>query len=274
MNQSFFKKIYRWIVPPPVKVAKISYISPDSKLKGKRILVTGGTGGIGRAMAKRFVDEGARVLITGRNQDKLKKVATEIGCEALELDLRKVDSFGGFVSSVLEKLGGIDCLVNNAGISLHEKSLEKVTLDGFNQQFETNFRGPFFLTQKVLPHIVKNGSGGKILFISSETGDTVDFRPYGLTKIVINSFVQGLAHLYSPYGVTVNAISPGVTATDMTGFQPDENLYCSFNPVGRVYLPEEMAEVAVFMLSDASNIISGQIITCNHAKTVNARWKE
>jgi NAD(P)-dependent dehydrogenase (short-subunit alcohol dehydrogenase family) len=274
MNQSIFKKIYRWIVPPPVKVAKISYISPNSKLKGKRILVTGGTGGIGRAMAKRFVDEGARVLITGRNQDKLKKVATEIGCEALELDLRKVDSFGGVVSSVLEKLGGIDCLVNNAGISLHEKSLEKVTLDGFNQQFETNFRGPFFLTQKVLPHIVKNGSGGKILFISSETGDTVDFRPYGLTKIVINSFVQGLAHLYSPYGVTVNAISPGVTATDMTGFQPDENLYCSFNPVGRVYLPEEMAEVAVFMLSDASNIISGQIITCNHAKTVNARWKE
>lgn len=274
MNQSILKKIYRWIVPPPVKVAKISYISPDSKLKGKRILVTGGTGGIGRAMAKRFVDEGARVLITGRNQDKLKKVATEIGCEALELDLRKVDSFGGFVSSVLEKLGGIDCLVNNAGISLHEKSLEKVTLDGFNQQFETNFRGPFFLTQKVLPHIVKNGSGGKVLFISSETGDTVDFRPYGLTKIVINSFVQGLAHLYSPYGVTVNAISPGVTATDMTGFQPDENLYCSFNPVGRVYLPEEMAEVAVFMLSDASNIISGQIITCNHAKTVNARWKE
>ena len=274
MNQSIFKKIYRWIVPPPVKVAKISYISPDSKLKGKRILVTGGTGGIGRAMAKRFVDEGARVLITGRNQDKLREVATDIGCEALELDLRKVDSFGGFVSSVLEKLGGIDCLVNNAGISLHEKSLEKVTLDGFNQQFETNFRGPFFLTQKVLPHIVKNGSGGKILFISSETGDTVDFRPYGLTKIVINSFVQGLAHLYSPYGVTVNAISPGVTATDMTGFQPDENLYCSFNPVGRVYLPEEMAEVAVFMLSDASNIISGQIITCNHAKTVNARWKE
>ena len=274
MNQSIFKKIYRWIVPPPVKVAKISYISPDSKLKGKRILVTGGTGGIGRAMAKRFVDEGARVLITGRNQDKLKEVATDIGCEALELDLRKVDSFGGVVSSVLEKLGGIDCLVNNAGISLHEKSLEKVTLDGFNQQFETNFRGPFFLTQKVLPHIVKNGSGGKILFISSETGDTVDFRPYGLTKIVINSFVQGLAHLYSPYGVTVNAISPGVTATDMTGFQPDENLYCSFNPVGRVYLPEEMAEVAVFMLSDASNIISGQIITCNHAKTVNARWKE
>ena len=274
MNQSIFKKIYRWIVPPPVKVAKISYISPDSKLKGKRILVTGGTGGIGRAMAKRFVDEGARVLITGRNQDKLREVATDIGCEALELDLRKVDSFGGFVSSVLEKLGGIDCLVNNAGISLHEKSLEKVTLDGFNQQFETNFRGPFFLTQKVLPHIVKNGSGGKVLFISSETGDTVDFRPYGLTKIVINSFVQGLAHLYSPYGVTVNAISPGVTATDMTGFQPDENLYCSFNPVGRVYLPEEMAEVAVFMLSDASNIISGQIITCNHAKTVNARWKE
>ena len=274
MKNSILNKIHRRIIPPPVKVAKISYLSPDSKLKGKRIIVTGGTGGIGQAMAKRFVEEGAKVLITGRNTDKLNKVASEIGCEVLALDLSQVDTFGRFVSLAVEKLGGIDCLVNNAGISLHEKSLDMVTLDGFNQQFETNFRGPYFLTQKILPHIVKNGVGGKVLFVSSETGDTVDFRPYGLTKAVINSFVQGLAHLYAPYGISVNAISPGVTATSMTGYQPDEDLYCSFNPVGRVYLPDEMAEVAAFMLSDASNIISGQIITCNHAKTVNARWKE
>lgn len=260
-------------MPPTVKVAKISYLSPDARLKGKRIIVTGGTSGIGQAMAKRFVDEGAHVLITGRNVEKLNNIAAEIGCEFLELDLSKVDTFGRFVSSAFEKLGGIDCLVNNAGVSLHEKALGNVSLDGFNQQIETNLRGPYFLTQKILPHLERNASGGSVLFISSETGDTVDFRPYGLTKAAINSLVQGLAHLYSPYGVAVNAIAPGVTATAMTGIKPD-NLQYSYNPNGRAYLPEEIAEVATFLLSDASNTISGQIITCNNAKTVNARWKE
>ena len=124
-----------------------------------------------------------------------------------------------------------------------------------------------------LPHIIKNPYKGKVLFISSETGDTVDFRPYGLTKAAINSLVQGLAHLYSQYNIAVNAISPGVTATAMTGINPD-NLQYSYNPNGRAYLPEEIAEVATYLLSDASNSISGQIITCNNAKTVNARWKE
>ena len=273
MKKSLFNKIMELIMPPPVKVVKISYLSPDARLKGKRIIVTGGTGGIGQTMAKRFVDEGAHVLITGRNVEKLNKVASEIGCEALELDLGKVETFGSFISSAVKKLGGIDCLVNNAGVSLHEKALELVTLDGFNQQIETNLRGPYFLTQMALPHIIKNPYKGKVLFISSETGDTVDFRPYGLTKAAINSLVQGLAHLYSQYNIAVNAISPGVTATAMTGIKPD-NLQYSYNPNGRAYLPEEIAEVATYLLSDASNSISGQIITCNNAKTVNARWKE
>ena len=255
-----------------VRTANITYSSPNELLKGKRIVLTGGTGGIGTAMAKRFVDEGAKLLITGRNQDKLQQLTSELGCQALPLDLTHIETFDTFVSQVVDVLGGIDCLVNNAGISLHE-TFQNVTPEGFDQQVSTNLKGPFFLSQRVLAQMLKQGTPGHVLFISSETGETADVRPYGLTKAAVNSLVQGLAYLYLGNGIRINALAPGVTATGMTGFNPEENLYCSYNPNGRVYLPDEMAEVATFLLSDVSNCISGQIITCNNGKTINARWK-
>lgn len=253
-------------------IAQVSCLNPDRRLDGKRIVVTGGTGGIGQAMAKRFVAEGAKVLITGRNEDKLKQISSELGCEMLPLDVTCTEDFDAFVSHANGKLGGIDCLVNNAGISLHESFLT-VTPEGFDQQVATNLKGPFFLSQKVLAYMERNQVKGQVLFVSSETGETADIRPYGLTKAAVNSLVQGLAYLYAKQGIRVNAIAPGVTASAMTGFNADENLNCSYNVGGRAYLPEEMAEVAAFLLSDASGCISGQIITCNNGNTVNARWK-
>jgi 3-oxoacyl-[acyl-carrier protein] reductase len=155
---------------------------------------------------------------------------------------------------------------------LHE-SFQTVTSEGFDQQVATNLKGPFFLSQRVLAYMEQNQVKGQVLFVSSETGETADIRPYGLTKAAVNSLVQGLAYLYAKQGIRVNAIAPGVTASAMTGFNADENLNCSYNVGGRAYLPEEMAEVAAFLLSDASGCISGQIITCNNGNTVNARWK-
>ena len=268
----FIKKITGILRRPRMVKAQISNLAPDKRLEGKRIIVTGGTGGIGRAMASRFVAEGAHVLITGRNSDKLQQVSSELKCEALQLDVTRVETFDQFVADAATKLGGIDCLVNNAGISLHE-SFQTVTLKSFDQQVDTNFKGPFFLSQKVLAYMEEHTVKGQVLFVSSETGETADIRPYGLTKAAVNSLVQGLAYLYAPREIRVNAIAPGVTASRMTGFETDGNLDCSFTVNGRVYLPEEMAEVAAFMLSDASGCISGQIITCNNANTINARWK-
>lgn len=255
----------------PVKV-QVKLTSPDKRLVGKRILVTGGTGGLGRAMAARFVAEGAKVLITGRNEDKLKQISSELGCEMLPFDLTHVDGIGSFVKRVIDQLGGIDCLVNNAGVSLHE-TFQTVTSEGFDQQVNTNLKAPFFLSQQVLAYMEANGIKGQVLFISSDTGETADIRPYGLTKAAVNSLVRGLAYLYIKKGIRVNALAPGVTASEMTGFDSEGDLSCSFTQNGRVYLPEEMAEVAAFLLSDASGCISGQIVTCNNGNTVNARWK-
>ena len=102
----------------------------------------------------------------------------------------------------------------------------------------------------------------------------MDIRPYGYTKAAINSMVQGLAYVLAKENIRVNAIAPGITATEMTGFSVEENLYCQSNMTDRVYLPEEIAETACFLLSDISGCISGQIITCNNGRSINSRLKK
>lgn len=127
--------------------------------------------------------------------------------------------------------------------------------------------------QSLSLYLKSTNRGGNILFVSSEIGDTMDFRPYGFTKVAVNSMVQGPAYLFKKEGIRVNAVAPGVTASDMTGFKSDGNISAGEYATSRIYLPEEVAETACFLVSDASGCISGQIITCNNAQTVNARWK-
>lgn len=253
--------------------AKITYIEPFGKLKGKKIVITGGGRGLGASIAEKFVNEGASVLIAGRNESVLKATADKIGCQYLTLDVSDVSSFDSFIEKSEEMLGGITSLVNNAGISLHEKTFFDVTPETFDAQFNTNVKGSFFLTQKVIRLWKEKELKGDVLFISSETGDMMDFRPYGFTKVAVNSMVQGLAYLFAKDQIRINAVAPGVTMSDMTGQRTDGNLYHKKNMLGRVYLPEEVAETACFLLSDAAGCISGQIITCNNAKSINARWK-
>ncbi len=260
-------------VPEKYVKASISYSSPNNRLFGKKIIVTGGGRGLGSAMARCFVKEGAEVLIAGRNEKTLQQVSNEIGCKYLVLDVSDVNSFKSFISKSNEMLGGLDALVNNAGISLHEESFFDVTPETFDAQFNTNVKGGFFLTQEFVRLLKANNRKGNVLFVSSETGDTVDFRPYGFTKVTVNSIVQGLAYLFAKEGIRVNAVAPGITSSDMTGIKSDGNLYVSLNLNERVYLPEEVAEVACFLLSDVSGCISGQIVTCNNGRTINARWK-
>ena len=259
-------------VPNPV-YANISYLSPNETLRGKKVVITGGGRGLGFSMAKKFVAEGAEVLIAGRNIKVLEESAKNLECKYLQLDVSNPSEFDAFMDKAEELLGGLNVLVNNAGISLHENTFFDVTPETFDKQVDTNFKGAFFLTQTFIRHIKNTDTKACVLFVSSETGDTMDFRPYGFTKVAVNSMVQGLAYLFKKEGIRVNAVAPGVTASDMTGFKSDGNISAGEYATGRIYLPEEVAETACFLVSDASGCISGQIITCNNAQTVNARWK-
>ena len=274
--KEILKRALKYIVygVPVINVkAEIAISGPSEKLKGKKIIITGGGKGLGKAMARKFILDGADVLITGRDEIALRNTSNEIGCKYCLLDVQNTSSFDEFLSAAENILGGFDILVNNAGISLHENHFFDVCPDGFDTQIATNFKGAYFLTQRFIKRLQELRKRGSVIFISSETGETADFIPYGFTKAAVNSMVQGLAYLYAKDDIRINAISPGVTASDMTGFKADANLYCSYNTIGRIYLPDEVAEVASFIASDLSGCISGQIITCNNAKTINARWK-
>lgn len=253
--------------------ANISYLQPNGRLSGKKIIVTGGGKGLGAAMATKFVSEGASVLISGRNEKILKEKADQIGCQYITVDVQKIDNLDKFIHDADNILGGVDCLVNNAGISLHEPTFFDVTPETFDAQIATNLRGGFFLTQSFTKLLLREKRKGNVLFISSETGETVDIRPYGFTKAAINSMVQGLACLFVKDGIRVNAVAPGITASNMTGLKADGNLFLECNATNRVYLPEEVAETACFLLSDVSGCISGQVIVCNNGRTINPRWK-
>lgn len=257
-------------IPHRQVTAHITYVRPDKRLEGKKIIITGASRGLGAAMAKTFTLEGAQVLITGRDEQRLASTAETIGCAYLKQDMQDLSAFPDFLRQAAHLLGGgIQCLVNNAGISLHEGNIRQVSEEQFDAQIGTNLKGSYFLSQAFIKHLEAHQQQGSLLFITSERGIYADDLPYGLTKAALNSLVQGLAKRLVGSGIRVNALAPGVTASDMTGLKADGNLFCPWNITNRVYLPEEVAEIACYLLSDASRLLNGQILVCNEGKSIN-----
>lgn len=273
------KRAFQYIVrgiPTYMITANISTITPGGLLKNKHIIVTGGGRGLGFYIAKRVIEEGAYVLITGRSEKTLIEAKKRLGykCEYLVFDIRDIDKMQTFIKIASEKFEGkkIDCLVSNAGISLHEESFRDVTKEGWDQQMETNLKGNFFLVADFIKYLEsQSDKSGNIIVISSERGKRADDIPYGLSKVATSSFVQGIATKVISEGIRVNGVAPGVTASDMTGYQRDGNLFAEHQPSKRVFMPEEVAEVVTFLLCDASNCISGEIITCDQGRYI-AHW--
>lgn len=260
-----------------VEIAQINY---GGILKNKKIVITSGGSGLGYAMARKFVYEGAEVLITGRRKEMLDKAVMKLGdnCHSIVYDVCDVGHAPDFVKNAMQVLGGnIDCFVSNAGVSFHENHFSYVTVEGFDTQFNTNFRGGYFLGKAFLEAKLKSeNKEGQLLFITSETGDQCYDIPYGMTKAALNSLVGAFSRRVYRDGIRVNAIAPGVTLTDMTkdyAEAADGNLYRSCAS-GRTFLPEEIAEVACFILSDASKCISGEVIHCNAGNHLKTFWDE
>lgn len=242
-----------------IGIAQINY---NRILNGQHIVITGGSKGIGFAMAKKMVSEGASVIITGRNEEALKKAVSQLGSNAqyIQYDSSDVSGIDGF----LNQCGHIDSLILNAGVSLHEGTFLNVTVDGFDQQYNINLKANYFLAQAFLKRKLESEGTGNLLFISSETAGKSNDLPYGLTKASINSLVGGLARRVYQKGIRVNAIAPGVTYTDMTkGDYKIVDDFANNSATGRYLLTEEIAEVACFILSDASKCISGEILYCD-----------
>lgn len=257
---------------------EVARVESGSLLAGRRVIVTGGGRGLGFAMAERFALEGARVIVSGRNEETLRRACGKIGASAsyMVADVRDVEHAPRFLDACEERLGGsADSLVCNAGVSLHEGHFSNVTVEGFDAQFETNVRGAYFLSKEFLERRLSAAEpSGNLLVVTSETGMQAYDTPYGMTKAAMDSFVRAASRRAYKRGVRVNAIAPGVTLSDMTAEYADAsdgNLWrdCAS---GRIFLPEEVAEVALFLLSDASKCISGEVIHTNAGNHIKAFW--
>lgn len=254
--------------------ANVSYIQYDNILLNKRILVTGGSSGIGLAMTKKFLSCGAKVVITGRNEKKLQDALNEINnpnCFSLPWDLTDISICDSKLENCITLLGGdIDILVNNAGIP-PAKVWGNVDENEWDRIYSTNLKGMFFLTQSC---VAKWGNVSnfyrKIINISSQGGFVGATYPYRMVKWDIRGLTEGLGKTLVDRKIIVNGIAPGVVKTAMQNFslQQGDNLYTNQNPINRVCLPEEIAELACFLASDASNFIVGQTIVCDGGYTL------
>jgi len=249
--------------------------SPSEKLKGKNILITGGGRGLGYYIAKRAVLEGANVVITGRSQETLKKATDKLGdtVKYLVFDVRNVEDVKTLFAKAEKILGDkVNALVSNAGISLHEGDFRNVTEENWDMQIDTNLKGNYFAVTEFIKYLEgKEDKSGNIVVITSERAKRPDDIPYGISKTATSSFVQCIATKVIAEGIRVNGIGPGVTASDMTGFDKDGNMYAQWQPTERIFMPEEVAEVATFLLSDVSSCINGEIITCDQGRYIS-RW--
>lgn len=274
--KTYLKRVLRYIikgVPNNYITVITKQTSPNNVLSGKRIIVTGGGRGLGFYIAKRCIAEGAEVLITGRNEDTLKESVKTLGnnCKYSVFDVQHVENIPKFFEEATIKFNNkkIDCLVSNAGISLHEGNFRNVTEDNWNKQLDTNLKGNYFLVSSFIKYLEKQeDTTGNIVVISSERAKRADDIPYGLTKVATNSFVQGIASKVIDKNIRINAVAPGITVSDMTKFKRDENLYVEWQNNHRIFLPEEVAEVVNFLLNDVSNCISGEIITCDQGNYI------
>lgn len=246
----------------------IGYFSPDKLLSDKIILITGGAQGIGFSIANACIKQGASVIITGRNRESLLEAEKKIGgkIKGIVFNVNKCSQYDEFLDDAEKVFGHFNCLVNNAGISLHEGDFLNVTEFHWDQQLNTNLKAPYFLTQAWYKrYLTNNLKNGRVVMMASDTSGMGSSIPYGLSKAGIASLTRGLAKKFVTKGIRINAIAPGTTLTPMTeDFTHGE--VCRNTTAGkRALFPDEIAQTAVFLLSDLSTSISGQVIGCTEA---------
>ena len=238
-----------------------------TELAGKRALVTGGSRGIGAAIAVALAEKGADVAITyERSADRAAELVEAIEAKggkavAIQADSADPAAIQRSVEEAVEKLGGLDILVNNAAIARYSP-IADYPVEDIDAQLAVNIRGPILASKAAIQHLP---AGGRIINIGSAGAERIVGSPgtvYFMTKSAIQSLTRGLAQELGPRDITVNTVQPGSTNTDMN---PEDGEYSDFQraliPLGRYGQPEDVAAAVAFLASPAARQITGTILT-------------
>ena len=236
-------------------------------VRDRVVIVTGGTRGIGRAIAEGFACAGARVVVGSRKADacaETEQHLRELGAEAVGVPthMGELDALAALVERTVDAFGGVDIVVNNAANALTQP-LGEFTPEAWQKSFDVNLRGPVFLVQAALPHLERSEhavivnviSAGAFLF-------SANVAMYGAAKAALMSFTRSMAAEFAPRGIRVNALAPGTVDTDMVHANSPEAQQAMANasPMRRAAHPDEMVGPVLFLASDASSFMTGQVL--------------
>jgi NAD(P)-dependent dehydrogenase (short-subunit alcohol dehydrogenase family) len=245
--------------------------NPDMSLDGKVAIVTGASRGIGEAIALCFARRGAKVVVSSRKMDGLSAVAEKIkaaGGDATPIVCHagKEDQIDALVAGTVDRYGKVDILVNNAAANPYFGPMLNVDWGAWEKTFEVNTKGYFIATRAVVRHLSSRDAPGSIVNVASIAGMTAALAQgvYGMTKAAVISMTKTLAVELGGSGIRVNAIAPGLVDTYFAGaLMANEALVKTMNeraPVRRIGLPDDIAGMALFLASDASNYVTGQTL--------------
>jgi len=242
------------------------------KLKGKSVVVTGASSGMGKAIVKRFAKEGANIIAVARRKERLEELAEELSGSAGRVipfagDVSKQESMEAAIDLAVKEFGRLDVLVNNAGIMDDMSPIGDVKNEKIEQVFAVNVYGPMYAMRKAVRVFLEQGDGGTMINVASFGAmRTAAGAVYGASKAALVSLTKNTAYMYMPNGIRCNAIAPGGIATEistsmgmpnMNGYNRIKNVMATAPAPGS---PEQIASAALFLASDESSYISGDVL--------------
>lgn len=234
------------------------------KLSNKIAIVTGGTSGIGKAIAKRFISEGAKVVVGAPDKEKFATTEQELpGVVCVATDVRSEDDVKKLIAKTIEQFGKIDIVVNNAGIS-HQEDFLGTDLDEYKKIIDINLTGTFLMMKHAIPHLLK--TRGNIINIGSRLSLIADPEVpiYSTSKAAVAMLTKNTAVAFAPKGIRINCLCPGSVDTPLleSYFKTRQEMldyYAQHNLMGRLGTPDEIANVAAFLASDEASYVTGAL---------------